>query len=39
MISIKGAVGRVRVLFHPIWLPTIYNTTDACMISIKGEVG
>jgi hypothetical protein len=23
------------VLFHPIWLPTIYNTTDVCRISIE----
>jgi hypothetical protein len=39
MISIKRGGGRVRVLFHPIWLATIYNTTDVCMISIKGGVG
>jgi hypothetical protein len=30
---------KFLLLVLPIWLPTIYNTTDVCMISIKGGVG
>ena len=30
---------KFLLLFLPIWLPTIYNTTDVCMISIKREWG